>query len=220
MIQLCPNSRRRQVASLTPHRAIARACYRGSVRSLVVVIAMSSVAGAETPKPVPPPALTKPDRVPEVRGPTGKIEERKAISIGGVSVRFAYASHKHPAGSGPAPGMWGFVVTKNGRTQELELRHVDAGFESEIAAHGVLLVFRHRDYSTFEIVAAGKAGTPLDDDGCDAAIDKAAAKRGFPPATSASTGEANGVFEKQTPSWRGFCGSYTRRVWFAPPATP
>ena len=112
--------------------------------------------------------------------------------------------------------MWGFQFVKGG-TQEVELRHTESGFESEVAAHGVLLVFRHLGYTKFQIVNAGRAGKPLDDDACDALIDKAATKRNFPTDGSSSMSENNGIVEKHTPTWRGYCGTLTRRVWFAPP---
>ncbi len=168
---------------------------------------------AETPKPQKPPALTKPDAVPKVSGAVTALEERKSAMIGGVQVTFAYASHKHGmAGGPPAPGMWGFEFLKGSKKEE-EFRHTDSGFQAEVNAHGVLLVFRHLEYTKFEIVNAGAARKALDDDACDAA----AKKRNFPIENSSSTSEVNGIYEKRTPTWLGYCGSLTKRVWFAPP---
>lgn len=187
------------------------------MRSALILIALGSTAVAETPKPQKPPALTKPDAVPPVKGAVTTLEKTKSAMIGGVKVTFAYASHKHGmAGGPPAPGMWGFELFKGSKKEE-ELRHTDSGFQSEINAHGVLLVFRHVDYTKFEIVNAGAAPKALDDEACGALIDAAAKKRGFPTSESSSTSEDNGIYEKHTPIWRGYCGSLTRRVWFAPP---
>lgn len=188
------------------------------MRLALFLITGTSLAFAETPKPEKPPALTKADPVPPVKGPVTALEEKKSAMIGGVKVTFTHASHKHmAAGSGPAPGMWGFEFLKGGKLEDTELRHTESGFESEVAAHGALLVFRHLSYTKFEIIAAGKAPKPLDDDACGELIDKAAAKRSFASGGSSSTYEENGIVEKRTPTWRGFCGTLTKRIWFAPP---
>jgi hypothetical protein len=192
----------------------------------LVVLFGSSVTFADAPAPAPkqppttPPALTTADPVPPVKGPITKLAVKASATIGGVKVTFAYNSHKHMiAGSGPAPGMWGFEFVRGGQKEEIELRHTEPAFEAEVAAKGALLVFRHIDYSNFEIVlAAAKAPKPLDDEACAELIDKAAAKRKFPVNQSASADELNGILRKTTPSWIGYCGTLTKRVWFAPPA--
>lgn len=184
----------------------------------------SSIAFADmpAPPPKPPPVITTADPVPAVKGRVTKLAVKGSATIGGVKVTFAYNSHKRmAAGSGPAPGMWGFEFVRGGRKQEMqeiELRHTESKFEAEVEAKGALLVFRHVDYSNFEIVlVAAKAPKPLDDEACAELIDKAAAKRKFPVDESASTNESNGIVVKATPSWIGHCGTLTKRVWFSPP---
>lgn len=188
------------------------------MRRAIFLVALSTPAFAEAPRSErKPPLLTKADPIPKVAGKVTVLEEKKSAAIGGVQVTFKYASHKHGmAGGPPAPGMWGFDFVK-GSKQDVELRHTDTGFESEVNAHGQLLVFRHVDYTKFEIVHAGAAGKPLDDDACGVLIDAAAKKRGFPTDGPASTTQDNGIYVKNAEAWRGFCGSLTKRVWFAPP---
>lgn len=174
------------------------------MRAALLLMAAASIAAAD---PVPP-----------VKGPVTKLVEHKSAVIGGTRVTFAYASHKRvAAGHGPAPGMWGFEFVRAGKKSEVELRHTASGFQAEVAAHGVLLVFRHVDYTTFEIVlAAARAPKPLDEEGCSELIDKTAEKRKLPIDESSSSSEAGGIVEKTTPSWIGYCGTFTKRVWFAP----
>jgi hypothetical protein len=189
------------------------------MRAALLLITCSTIAYAETPKPEPPPALIKADPIPPVKGPVTSIEEKKTVTVGGTKITFAYASHKHvAAGSGPAPGMWGFEFVRGGKKAETELRHTASAFEAEVDAHGALLVFRHAGYTKFDIVlAAAKAPKPLDDDQCSELIDKAAETRKFPTGGNASTSEYNGIVQRSTPTWVGYCGTLTKRVWFTPP---
>ena len=187
------------------------------MRIALFLITYSSLAYAETPKPEKPPALAKADPVPPVKGAVTTLEEKKSATIGGVNVTFTYASHKHMiAGTGRSPGMWGFEFVRGGKSQ-VELRNTEEGFEAEVDARGVLLVFRHVGYTKFNIVNAGKAPKPLDDAGCEILIDKAAAKRSFSLDGASSTGESDGIIQKTTPTWIGYCGTLTKRVWFTPP---
>lgn len=190
------------------------------MRSALFLIALASSAMAETPKPQPPPALTKPDPVPPVKGQFARLEEKKSATLAGMKLTFVSASHKMGmAGGPPAPGMWGFELAGASGKQAFELRHTDSGFEAEVAFYSTLFVFKHVDYTTFDVTMIGKAPQASTEDECSALIDKAAAKRGFATPKSSSTSIENGVVEKRTPSYRGYCGTLTNRVWFKPPAS-
>jgi hypothetical protein len=152
---------------------------------------------------------------PAVTGQTIKIALKQTVTIGGVSVKFVSNGHKHPAGRGRTLGMWGFEIARGGGAkQELDLRSTDEGFEAEVDAKGVLLVFRHVSYSEFELVLAAKqTPKPLSEEACEAIIAKAAVKLGLPGEPN-HLGSHHGFVVAGAKQWDGHCGTYTRRVWF------
>jgi hypothetical protein len=161
--------------------------------------------------------ITVPDPIPAVKGPVTKLETKKTATIGGMQVTFSYSSHK----SDGELGMWGFELARGGRKESFELRSESSRFEAEVDALGALLVFRHIDYNNFEIVlAAAKTPKPLDNDGCRAAIEKAATARKLTIDGSSSTGTEDGIIKMSNKGWVGYCGVYTRRIWFAPVREP
>jgi hypothetical protein len=188
---------------------------------VVAVDAPIAVVEVDAPPPVeepPPPAdlptIAIPDPVPPVKGPVTKIAEKTTATIAGIKITFTHSSHK----SGGELGMWGFELVRFGAKQEFELRSEGSNFEAEVDAKGTLLVFRHVDYTTFEIVlAAAKTPKLFDEDACRAEIEKAAAARKLTVGDSSSTSADMGIVRMSTKGWVGHCGQYTHRVWFTPP---
>jgi hypothetical protein len=153
---------------------------------------------------------------PTVAGEVARIEVKSVRTVGGVQVKFAYANHKHAVAGGDSLGMWGFELTRGSRRAELELRSEQSGFEAEIDALEALLVLRHLDYTTFEIVlVAARAPAPLGEDACIERIEAEVQRRGLSFA-SVSHGERDGIVTARSADWRGYCGTYTRRVWITP----
>lgn len=153
-------------------------------------------------------------KVPPVAGALTKVKERETVTIGKTTIEFSGANHKH-AVKGPALGMWTFAATQGGKREELELRSSDEGFEAEVVAHGAFFVFRHLSYGEFAIVlAADKAPAPLDQDACVERIRAAAAKAGLPPGNDTGYSTDQGIVTFTARSWRGHCGTLSRRVWF------
>jgi hypothetical protein len=174
----------------------------------------------DAPIDAPPPvALALDGKPPPLPGKPTKLEEGKTTTVGGVTIKFAGASHKRPMQGGPSLGMWSFDLARGGKRESIELRDDASHFESEVDALGVALVFRHVDYTTFEItLAAARSPTALTDDACAELIEKAAVKRGLPDSLSGYTTD-NGIVVARAPRWTGHCGTLTRRIWFTP-ATP
>lgn len=169
----------------------------------------AAVAGRDAPDVAMP---TRETKRPLVKGPTTKLEVGHTATIGGAVVRFTGNNHKHAANTGRATGIWGFELAREGAKRDLELRSEDDGFEAEIDAHGVLLVFRHVSYDTFEVVlAANPTPKPLDPDACFALV-AAAAK--LPPDSGHSTRSEHGFVIVDAQDWTAYCGMFTRRVWF------
>jgi hypothetical protein len=155
--------------------------------------------------------------VPAVQGAVTRVGEKQAVEVGGVTITFKYANHKH-AVRGNAVGMWGFELAKGGATKEIELRSSEEGFEAEIGEHGVFLVFRHASYTAFDVVLAAKvAPTPLTNEACAAKIDQAVARAGLPRGTSRSQSGGQGIVRVATARWVGRCGVYSQRVWLSAP---
>lgn len=153
-------------------------------------------------------------QVPPVGGAVTKVKERETVTIGTTTIEFSGASHKH-AVKGPALGMWSFAATRDGKREEIELRSSEEGFEAELVAHGGFFVFRHVSYGEFAIVlAADKAPAPLDEDACVERIRAAAAKAGLPPGNDTGHSTGQGIVTFTARSWRGHCGTLSRRVWF------
>lgn len=181
--------------------------------------AVTDASPPEIDAPQPPPdapPVAIPSGRPVVKGTPVTVLVNEAKTIGGVTVRFAGNNHKHRVGGG-AVGMFTFELTRGGKTQEIELRSEAEGFEAELDAHGVLLVFQHVGYGEFRIwLGARRTPKPLDDDACVAAIEQAAAAAGLTVESSRGYGEADGVLYFRTAGWSAACGRYTRRIWFLP----
>ena len=189
-----------------------------------VVVTTSDAAPADAPPPVidaAPPAIDAtpvaiPTTRPALKGKPVTVTLNDEKLVGGVKVRFAANNHKHRVGGG-AMGMFTFELRRGGKTLELELRSELEGFEAEIDAHGVLLVFEHVGYGEFRVTpGARRTPPPLDDDACVAAIEQAAATAGLPASSSRSYGESDGILYFRTEGWTAACGRYTRRIWFMP----
>jgi hypothetical protein len=187
------------------------------VAPVAVVDAGAAPVVEEPPTPAPDPvdasAIAVPDPIPPVKGTVTKIATNSTVTITGIKITFKYSSHK----SGGELGMWGFEAVRFGAKKEFELRHEKEHFESEVDVGGAPLVFRHVDYNNFEIVLATAKGKPLDQDGCRAEIEKAAATRKLTIGDRSGTSEENGVVRFSTNGWVAYCGTLTRRIWFAPP---
>jgi hypothetical protein len=184
----------------------------------VIADAAPITIDAPPPPPVdaaPPPApLALDTRPPALTGKVTKLAVKSSATIGGVTVTFASNGHKHPAGRGRTLGMWRFEVSRGAKKDDFELRDEEEDFEAELDVLGVAMVFRHVDYSTFEIVlVAAKAPKPLTDDACAEQITAAAAKRGLPDEHSGYSTD-DGIVVARAPRWRGHCGTLTRRIWF------
>lgn len=147
---------------------------------------------------------------PRVRGKSATVVAKKSVTLGGVSISFEYASHKH----GADLGMWGFTLKKGAKSEEIELRSSTQRFQAEVVAHGVALVFEHVEYEKFTVtLAAARAPKPLDEDQCAARIIDAALKKGLTEGDHRSWREEHGVVILEDEKWLGFCGTLTKRVW-------
>jgi hypothetical protein len=182
----------------------------------VAVDAAPITVDAPTPVDAPPPPapLALDTKPPALTGKVTKLAVKTSATIGGVTVKFASNGHKHPAGRGRTLGMWRFEVSRGAKKDDFELRDDEEDFEAEVDVLGVAMVFRHVDYSTFEIVlVAAKAPKPLTDDACAELVNAAAAKRGLPDESDGYSMD-NGIVVARAPRWRGHCGTLTRRIWF------
>jgi hypothetical protein len=154
---------------------------------------------------------------PAVKGKTVAITVKKSVTLGGVSISFGVANHKHAAG-GDTVGMWTFVAKKGGSKTEFELRSEDEHFEAEVVVHGVALVFQHVAYEKFNVTLfAQKAPKPLDDDTCADKVSALAAKQGLKEGPSRGYSNDEGIVKVTTGGWKGYCGTLTRRVWIENP---
>ena len=150
---------------------------------------------------------------PAVKGKTATITVKKSVTLGGLSISFGVANHKH-ADNGDTLGMWTFVAKKGASKKEIEVRSEVEHFEAEIAVHGVALVFRHVDYETFTITLfAQKAPKPLDDDACADRVSALAAKQGLKEGSSRGYSNRDGIVIVTSGGWKGYCGTLTKRVW-------
>jgi hypothetical protein len=155
-------------------------------------------------------------RVP-VPGTVTSIKESETITIAGIAIKFAGATHKH-AVKGPALGRWMFEAARGGKTETIELESTAEGFEAEVAVHGAFLAFRHVDYTKFDIVlGAERAAAPLDQDACVERIRAAATKASLSLGTESGYSTSQGIVTYTAPGWVGHCGTLSQRVWFTKP---
>ncbi len=156
-----------------------------------------------------------------MKGAAAAVHEKQTVSVGkDFTVEFVSASHKR--GGKESLGMWSFVITKGGRRLEVELRSSElTGWQAEIVAHGSLLVFQHVGYTEFNVtLVPGLATKALTEDEAADLIAKTAHDLGLPSASS-SYNENEGILyytarREDRLLWKGYCGLFTRRVWFAP----
>lgn len=154
---------------------------------------------------------------PAVSGKTVTLAVNKSVTLGGVTITFGAANHKH-AVDGGSLGMWTFVAKKGTAKKQLEIRSEDSHFEAEVALHGVAFVFHHISYESFAItLVARKAPRPLADDACADRVSAHAKTRGLPEGTSRSHSNDNGIVVVRTDAWQGYCGTLTKRVWIENP---
>ncbi|MGE0399891.1 MAG: hypothetical protein AB7T06_24460 [Kofleriaceae bacterium] len=154
---------------------------------------------------------------PAVKGKTVTLVPKKPVALGGLSISFTRASHKHDDGGGSL-GMWFFAIKKGAKSEEIELRSNDQGFQAEVAVHGAALVFQHVEYEKFTVtLAAQKAPKPLDEDACAAKIVERATKQGLTEGNHRSWSMEHGIVVLNDETWRGSCGTLTRRVWIESP---
>lgn len=113
-------------------------------------------------------------------------------------------------------GIFAFEVVRGGKTKQLELRSMEPGFEAEVDTLGSLLVFRQLGTELAVSLAATRTPAPQTEEECAALIDAGATTAGHTTTSSRTYTDANGVIVMLTRSWRGYCGRYTRRVWFGP----
>lgn len=166
---------------------------------------------AATP-PLEHPSLVK--APPVVKGKVTRITEGATKTVGGVKITMGSPSHKH-AVRGAARGMWTFKLARGAAATEVELSSSQEGFEAEVVEHGVLFVFRHVSYGSFDIVhVAGKAPTQMTDDECGEKVDKAATDAKLPRGSGSSLSTDNGIAHHHEGAWIGHCGLYTKRLWF------
>lgn len=150
---------------------------------------------------------------PAVKGKTVTVSVDKTATLGGISISFGSANHKH-AVDGDTLGMWTFATKKGGVKKEFELRSEREGFEAEVVVHGAALVFRHLEYEKFSVTLfAAKAPKPLSDDACADRVSALAAKQGQPESSSRGYSNDNGIVKVTSGAWRGYCGTLTKRVW-------
>jgi hypothetical protein len=162
-------------------------------------------------------AVTNYGERPAATGPKVTLKVGVAQSLGGLKIKLTAQNHKHAVG-GDTLGIFEFEIQRGTKTRQLELRSMEVGFESELDVHGSLLVFRHVAGGEFvATLAAQRTPAPQTEEECAALIDAGATAAGHPTTSSRSYTDANGVLVMLTRSWRGYCGRYTRRVWFAAP---
>ena len=162
-------------------------------------------------------AVTNYGERPAANGPKVTLRTNVAQTLGGMKIKLTAQNHKHAIGADTL-GIFEFEIQRGSKTRKLELRSMEVGFESELEVHGALLVFRHvAGGELVATLAAQRAPTPQTEEECAALIDAGATAAGHPTTSSRSYTDANGVLVMLTRSWRGYCGRYTRRVWFAGP---
>ncbi|MFN0252692.1 MAG: hypothetical protein ACKV2T_37810 [Kofleriaceae bacterium] len=169
-------------------------------RGVLCVMLVGGIVSADTTRPL-------------IKGKTVTITVNKSATLGGLSISFGNAHHKHAA-DGDTLGMWTFVAKKGRSKKEIELRSEDANFEAEVAIHGVALVFRHVEYEKFNVTLfAQKAPRPLDDETCADRVSVLAAKQGLKEGPSRGYSNRSGIVTVTSGGWTGYCGTLTKRVW-------
>jgi hypothetical protein len=147
---------------------------------------------------------------PRVKGKIATIVTKKSVALGGLSISFESASHKH----GGDLGMWRFIAKRGAKAEEFELRSSRQKFQAEVAVHGVAFVFEHVDYERFTITLfAQKAPKPIDDDTCAERVSALAAKQGLAEGSSRGYSNDSGIVKVTSGAWTGYCGTLTKRVW-------
>src|SRR5687767_9762939 len=125
--------------------------------ALIMIVGCSGAPVTRVPPPVPADAAvdsmqsTLDVPVTAVDHKPVKLAEKTEVTLGGVTIKFLHSHHKHRADNGPTDGIWTFELVRGDKQQSLELRDHETGFEAEVDALGVALVFRHVDYYTFEV---------------------------------------------------------------------
>lgn len=150
---------------------------------------------------------------PPPEGPTVTARLGREVSVGGVKVKLTDRRGNKDL------GVFAFDVQRDGKRKQIELRTMERGFEAELDVLDALLVFRQlADPDAFAItLTSPRAPAPQTEDQCAALIDAGAGTAKLSTTSSRTFTDANGVLVMLTRGWRGYCGRYTRRVWFAPP---
>jgi len=162
-------------------------------------------------------AVTNYGERPTATGPKVTLKVGVAQTLGGMKIKLTAQNHKHAVGADTL-GIFTFEIQRGTKSRQLELRSLEVGFESEVDTHGALIVFRHVAGGEFvATLAAQRTPTPQTEEECAALIDAGATAAGHPTTSSRGYTDANGVLVMLTRSWRGYCGRYTKRVWFAGP---
>lgn len=139
--------------------------------------------------------------------------------LGGMSITFTKYSHKVVLGGGSTTGMFDFRFVKGKTKVDVRLRSDEEQFQAEVVAHDALFVFEQRAENIFTVMlAAASAPARLEDETCVELIDEAAKRGGITDAGSSTYGNADGIMRLRRKSWTAYCGRYTKRVWFGPPA--
>ncbi|MEJ7599906.1 MAG: hypothetical protein WKG01_18515 [Kofleriaceae bacterium] len=171
---------------------------------------------ADAPAEATPDDTTSYGERPLPEGPTVTARLGREVSIGGVQLKLTASNHKRAA---KQLGIFAFEIRRDGKRKQVELRTLERGFEAELDVLDALLVFRQlAEAEAFAVtLVAPRAPAPQSEEQCAALIDAGATTAKLSTTSSRTYTDANGVLVMLTRGWRGYCGRYTKRVWFAPP---
>jgi hypothetical protein len=239
---------RKSCPGMTPARLVR---YRGDVRDTLVVLCLVAACSSRSSGPAAdhsgeaPGAASHPlssvvastdarapdalleshvlGVVPAVAGPSAEISEDQTVQLGPLAITHTYTSHRHGLRDVPARSTHYFRIAGPGGAVEVQLA---GGDEAEVVADGALVTFHVREDDTFRVVlAAERAPAALTLEACRERIGQVADRAKLERSTSHGWSEqdANGIVYYHEATWHGFCGMYTRRVWFTrrePPSGP
>lgn len=156
---------------------------------------------------------------PPVNGTGGLLFLGATARLDGIALTFAGSTHKQVGRK--VTSLFAFKVVKGGKKVEVHLTTEQERFQAEVVAHGALFVFEQRSNDVFTVVlAAAQAPAELDEPACIALIDDAAKRVGMTDHGASSHGSDQGILRLERKTWTAYCGRYTKRVWFGPPAAP
>lgn len=190
---------------------------------VVVLVACSNSAPSAPPAPVEPPQAAPKDAAsqynvePAPANPYVRLEG--TITLGDITIaqdpEGPFDDHKHGK-NGRTTGYTHLIVKRGNASEPLTLTTRDGVMRGELVVLGAAFAVRVQRAPEFSLIAA-QAPQPLSDEECDERIQQAAPAVGLQLGTSSAGGETDGIYVVRAPGWNGYCGKYTRRIWFEDP---